>query len=109
MKKIFLTSAVILSIVSAEAQFTYDYLKAADNYYKKADYNSAAEYYEKYLGSSKPEAKKDGFNPYTVQAGVTKKKVPVSSRQQAVFYLAESYRQLNYPSKAEGYYKQVLE
>lgn len=109
MKKIFLTSAVVLSIVTTKAQFTYDYLKAADNYYKKADYNSAAEYYEKYLGSSKPEAKKDGFNPYTAQADVMKKKVPVSSRQQAVFYLAESYRQLNYPSKAEGYYKQVLE
>lgn len=109
MKKIYFTSAVILCMVTAKAQFTYDYLKAADNYYKKADYNSAAEYYEKYLNTSKPVVKKEGFNPYTAQTTVTTKKVAVSSRQQAVFYLAESYRRLNYPSKAAVYYKQALE
>lgn len=109
MKKIYLTSAIILCLVTAKAQFTYDYLHAADNYYKKADYNSAAEYYEKYLTISKPDAKKEGFNPYIAQTAVTNKKAAVSSRQQAVFYLAESYRRLNYPSKAAVYYKQVLD
>lgn len=109
MKRIYTTSVIVLCFGLAKAQFTYDYLKAADNYYKKSDYNSAAEYYEKYLNNASVAVKKEGFNPYTAQTVVTKKKVAVSSRQQAVFYLAESYRRLNYPSKAVVYYKQALE
>ncbi len=53
MQKIFLTAAIVFAAMGARAQFTYDYLKAADHYYKKADYNSATEYYEKYLASRK--------------------------------------------------------
>ena len=109
MKRIYTTAVIVFCFGLAKAQFTYDYLKAADNYYKRSDYNSAAEYYEKYLNNSSVAVKKEGFNPYTAQTVVAKKKVAVSSRQQAVYYLAESYRRLNYPSKAVVYYKQALE
>lgn len=109
MKKIYATAVIVFCFGWAKAQFTYDYLKAADNYYRQADYNSAAEYYEKYLSTAKPVVNKEGFNPYTAQPTASRKKVAVSSRQQAVFYLAESYRRLHYPSKAVTYYKQTLE
>jgi len=52
MKKIFATGIMCCGLLAAKAQFTYDYLRAADNYYKKADYYSAAQYYEKYLGTA---------------------------------------------------------
>lgn len=109
MKKIFITSAVMLIVVSVQAQFVYDYLKAADNYYKKGDYASAAEYYEKYLNADKDTRKKE-FNPYSPQRSSSgKTSVSASSQENAVYRLAESYRYLNYPSKAEPYYKQAMD
>lgn len=109
MKKLFLAAVVIASVTSTYAQFTYDYLRAADNYYKKGDYFSAAQYYEKYLGGSRPKGNRDAYNPYTVQTSSKKSAVPTSTKTQAVYNLAESYRLLNYPEKAEGFYQQALE
>src|SRR5438876_2963045 len=60
MNKLLITGALLLSIASAKAQFVYDYLKAADNYYKQADYYSATQYYEKYLATKEV----TGYNPY---------------------------------------------
>lgn len=108
MKRFLFTAAIIVFAVSLQAQFTYDYLKAADNYYKKADYYSAAEYYEKYLGTQEKKERKVQYNPYTPEK-TRKAKVKTSSMQQAVYNLAESYRQLNYYSKAEPWYKQAAE
>ena len=51
MKKILLLLVAVSGFCGAYAQFVADYLKAADNYYKKGDYYSAARYYEKYLGT----------------------------------------------------------
>ena len=109
MKKLFLTAVVIASVTCTYAQFAYDYLKAADNYYKKGDYYSAAQYYEKYLGGNKPKANRDNYNPYTVQTSSKKAAVPTSTKTQAVYNLAESYRLLNYPEKAEEFYMQALD
>jgi len=96
MKRILLTAAgVVLMMGMASAQFTYDYLKAADHYYKKADYNSAAQYYEKYLASRKAIVRPAVYNPYTTNTLTKKPVVVLSSEQQAVYYLAESYRQLH--------------
>ena len=64
MKKIYTTIAIFLLANTLHAQFVYDYVKAADNYYNKGDYASAAEYYEKYLAGSKDSGKKE-FNPYS--------------------------------------------
>lgn len=109
MQKIFLTAAIVFAAMVARAQFTYDYLKAADHYYKKADYNSAAEYYEKYLASRKTIIRPAAYNPYTAQTLSKKPVTVVSSEQQAIYYLAESYRLLNNYKKAAPYYEEALE
>jgi len=109
MKKIFLTATVIACLASAKGQFTYDYLKAADNYFKKGDYYSASLYYEKYLSTGKSKNNTSDFKPYTVQASSKKAQGAVTSQQQALYKLAESYRHLNYYVKAEPVYKQVID
>lgn len=70
MKKILTAASVVFCFLSAGAQFTYDYLKAADNYFKKGDWYSASQYYEKYLGSKG--GKKEAYNPYVVQTASSK-------------------------------------
>jgi OmpA-OmpF porin, OOP family len=106
MKKFYIAAFAILSFCSAQAQFTQDYLKAADNYYRKGDYFSAAQYYEKFLEGKG--AKGEQYNPYVIQAS-SKKSVATSSREQAIYNLAESYRQLNYHVKAEPVYRQIVQ
>jgi OOP family OmpA-OmpF porin len=110
MKKIIATVIIFCSLITARAQFTYDYLRAADNYYKKADYYSAAQYYEKYLGTASQKLKKDEYSPYTVPSSAEKKtNVPVSSKQLALYRVAESYRLLHDHEKASRYYALTLE
>lgn len=101
-----IAASAVCVLSSAQAQFTYDYLKAADEYYRKADYYSAAQYYEKYLNANG--AIKNGeFDPYFVKGAAAKEKKDLSSKEQAVYNLAESYRQLNFYVKAEPYYEQA--
>lgn len=110
MKKIIATGIIACSLITANAQFTYDYLRAADNYYKKADYYSAAQYYEKYLGTSKQKLKKEEYSPYTVPSSAVKKNnAPVSTKQLALYRVAESYRLLHDHTRAAQYYAQTLE
>lgn len=109
MKKIFFTSAMLLSAMASYAQFTYNYLKAADQYYSKADYNSAATYYEKYLGSRNKTIKPDTYKPYAAVSVPKNKTVKVSSEQEAVYKLAESYRNLHNYGKAAPHYESVME
>lgn len=108
MKKVFTTAAVLLVAICLQAQFVYDYLKAADTYFQKGDYASAAEYYEKYFGSDKGKDQKE-FKPYAPQNGSKKTVAAVTSREQAVYRLAECYRLLNYPVKAEPRYKEAMD
>jgi OOP family OmpA-OmpF porin len=110
MKKTILVTAVLSLCMSAavHAQFVYDYLKAADGYYQKGDYASAAEYYEKYLDGEKGKDTKE-FKPYTPQNGSKKTVTATTSKEKALYQLAESYRMLNYPSKAEPRYKDVID
>ena len=109
MKKILLTAMVVVSFASSKAQFTYDYLNAADNYFKKGDYYSASLYYEKYLNTGKANNTTNGFKPYTMQPSSKKAEVKANNQQQALYNLAESYRLLNYYVKAEPVYKQVAD
>lgn len=109
MKKIFFTASVLLATMTLQAQFTYDYLKAADQYYKKEDYNSAVQYYEKYLGTRIKSFRKDSYKPYAAVNASRKNMVPVSSEHQAVYKLAESYRNLHNYEKAAPHYENVLE
>lgn len=99
---------VALLAMAVQAQFVYDYLKAADNYFAKGNYVSAAEYYEKYLDGGKT-AKQPEFNPYSPQRSSKKATTATSSREQALYRLAESYRLLNYPAKAAPRYKDLID
>jgi len=107
MKKIFVLTAVLFSFASLHAQFVYDYLKAADDYFQKGDYASAAEYYGKYMGGDKTGKDKE-FKPYTPQNSSKKTAAAAVNQEQAMYNLAECYRLLNYPSKAEPQYKEVM-
>jgi OOP family OmpA-OmpF porin len=104
MYRIFLLVAA-LAVTSVRAQQGYNHLKAADAFYTKGDYYSAAVYYEKYLAGSK--AQLPASNPYVVQQARGNSTGKISSRQQALYRLAESYRQLNDYGKARPYYAQV--
>lgn len=112
--KLFRLSLVIcfssLFIVSASAQVMFDYLRAADDYYKKGDYNSATIYYEKYI---KMGGKKGigNYEPYQVKQVKMQKSGPVklTSRQEAIYKLAESYRKLNNYAEALQWYKEATE
>lgn len=107
MKKILLTSLVICMATMLQAQVQFDYLRAADNYFNKADYYSAAEYYEKYLGISTGKTTENGFAPYVAQDSKTKKSGKASSsKEEAIYKLAESYRLLNFHVKSLPYYQQ---
>lgn len=109
MKKIYLSAALLLSGMMVQAQFTYNYLKAADNYYSKGDYSSASNYYEKYLTAATSKTGGDNYDPYVAESLKAGSKSPKgsSSRVQAVYNLAESYRKLTYYSKAEPFYKEA--
>jgi OOP family OmpA-OmpF porin len=108
MRKILIAGAAALTFSAAQAQFTQDYLKAADDYYRKGDYYSAAQYYEKFLARN-TKGSAAGYNPYVVQAAVKKGgAMHTSTREEAIYNTAESYRMLNYYSKAEPYYKEAM-
>lgn len=107
MKKFSSSIFAIFCCLLLNAQVANDYLVAADKYFANGDYYSAAQYYEKYL-ADKGKGNKAGFNPYEVSAGANKKAPKTtSSREQVIFNLAESYRQLHYHEKALPYYEQV--
>ncbi len=111
MKKIFfLATALTLSGVMM-AQPINPYLVAADKYYNEGDFYSASQYYEKYLNGENPKAKTNIYNPYAVSATPSKKTLnaPVSSREQVIYNLAESYRKLNYHEKSAPQYQQLLD
>lgn len=107
----FVKGAALAALMTAPlfscAQFAYDYLKAADDYYAKGDFFSAATYYEKYVGSN-AKAKVVGGEPYVVQQVASKASPRINKKELAIYHLAESYRRLNYPAKAEPYYAQAM-
>jgi len=107
MRKIIFTITLLYVCSILDAQITYDYLKAADTYYKKGDFYSAAQYYEKYLAVSKTKIQPVVYDPYAVEALSKQQKVAVSNKQTAIYRLGESYRKLNYYVKAEPYYQQA--
>ncbi len=109
MKKILLTVVVIMGACSLHAQFTYDYLKAADNYFRNNDFYSASQYYEKYLGINGKD-QPAGYNPYVIQTSSKKSSTaPTSTREQAIYRLAVSYHKLNYHVKAEPAFEAALQ
>jgi OOP family OmpA-OmpF porin len=102
----FFLPAILLIVVHVQAQFGDDYLKAADKYFKAADYASAATYYEKYLQIGSKGTGNE-YEPYEVT--ISKKIGQRTYSHQAVYHLAESYRLLTNFAKAEPVYKQLLQ
>ncbi|OQP48902.1 OmpA family protein [Niastella populi] len=106
MRKIFLPAILLTVAVQVKAQFGDDYLKAADKYYKTADYASAVVYYEKYLQAG-TKSNANEYEPYEIT--ISKKMAQHSNSHQAVYHLAESYRLLTNFEKAQPVYKQLLQ
>ena len=104
MKKLTILFTLFCFTIFAYSQPVYDFLKAADDYYKNGDYFSAAQYYEKYLGIGKNKIKGNDFDPYAAASLTKQQKTAVSNKQQAMYNLAESYRLLNFHTKAEPCY-----
>lgn len=104
------SSLFCLSFLNVSAQFVYDYLKAADSYFAKNDYASAAGYYEKYLGNGPVKAAENKtYSPYKPQSIQGKKEMSLSSKEKALWQLAESYRQLHHTVKAAEAYQQLID
>jgi tetratricopeptide (TPR) repeat protein len=110
MRKVFVLLLALSFSSSLFAQVVYDYLKGADNYFVNGDYYSAATYYEKYLGMKAGKKFADaGYTPYSNNTAKGKRNAgQLSSREQAMYNLAESYRRLHYFEKAEPAYKECL-
>ncbi|TWF44905.1 WD40 repeat protein [Chitinophaga polysaccharea] len=106
MKKITLCLLVIfLGIInSIQAQYVYDYKHTADVFYNSRDYYSAAQYYNKALGTFK--IKPEQVLPYTVGGAAPSGKL--KDYQQVVARLAESYRLFYDYGNAETWYSQLV-
>lgn len=100
---------MILSATAAQAQTTNDYLRAAEDFFSKGDYYSAARYYERVL-EGKGDTSGATFSPYSVsRTSASANRAPRgASRQQIVYKVAESYRLLNNPVKSEPYYQEAV-
>ncbi len=94
-------------MLTASAQYVADYLNGANEYYRKGDYASAVEYYQKYLNGPGGAAT-ESFNPYAPQKQKGKKSKDINLNE-VKYRMAECYRNLNYPSKAAPLYKEVIQ
>lgn len=87
-------------------QYIYDYKRTADNYFEKKDYYSAAQYYNKALGTF---AVKPGeYRPYLVEKGGKTKQKKLKDYELVVYRLAESYRMYNDFANAEKWYAEAV-
>ncbi len=100
--------SLIICSVFANAQAVNEWLAAAEKYFAKGDYYSAAQYYEKYLAGGKSKTIQTAYSPYSVSATANKKiTVTSNSKEKVIYNLAESYRKLHYHDKAAPYYLQA--
>lgn len=108
MKRISLIFSLLICFGFTKAQVANEYLAAADKYFVKKDYYSAAQYYEKYMSPPKTKAVQTAFSPYAVSANANKKiKIISNSKEKVIYNLAECYRNLHYHDKAATYYQQA--
>lgn len=103
----FLLAALCCGVMPvAHAQYVSNYKRAADDYYAKGDFNSAATYYEKYIGLNP--SSKGGYEPYIIQKQTAAVKKGAGGME-IRYRLAESYRNLTYYANAEKAYQQIVE
>ncbi|SFE97186.1 Outer membrane protein OmpA [Chitinophaga sp. CF118] len=109
MKKLLFTAVMLAVVQVAWSQHKAGYLKAADSYYRQADYYSASLYYEKYLVTGTKQASPYTYNPYAAPGPSDRVTTgPAADEQQAVYQLADSYRRLNDLGKAAPLYEKTL-
>ncbi|PSL29750.1 OmpA family protein [Chitinophaga ginsengisoli] len=107
MKKLFLTVIGLAVMQLAWAQHKASYLRAADSYYKQADYYSASLYYEKFLAVNTKGNTTSAYSPYAAPGG-SAKIAPAADEIQAAYQLADSYRRLHDPVKAAPLFGKVV-
>lgn len=101
-----LAIALLLCIAStSKAQYVYDYKRTGDIYFEAKDYYSAAQYYNKALGTFK--IKPGKVLPYTVELR-GKESGKLKDYEVVIYRLAESYRNYYDYGNAEKYYEQVV-
>lgn len=105
MKTIF--TLLLFTTFTAQAQYRSNYKTAADRYYAKGDYHSAAYYYEKYLSGASPVNK--NYAPYQVQKQGTQITNTHKQPVETVYRLADSYYRLNNYQQAGPLYKMLME
>jgi len=106
---LFIITAGLFICNTIVAQFKYDYKRNADNFYAKADYYSAALYYEKYLTDKGVSTQ---FDPYEVkkiggQKNNTNSKQP-DGYHQIINRIASCYYTLNDFTNAQKWYSAAL-
>jgi len=104
----FLLAACLMP--AAMAQYVTNYKRAADQFYAKGDYYSAAQYYEKYLDDKAPGG--PAYDPYLIQkqaAGKQPAERNAAETNALQYRLAESYRLVNDYTDAEAWYKKVAQ
>ncbi len=104
LKKYILTAVLAVFGLSSYCQFAYNYLKAADNYFSKGDYYSAAQYYEKYLSGGMG-TKSESYNPYNAAGKPKDKQSKAITKEEVSYKAGESYQKLNNYVKAEPFFK----
>ncbi|PUZ28729.1 hypothetical protein DCC81_04385 [Chitinophaga parva] len=94
---------LLLTATGVHAQYVYEYKHTADVYYDKADYYSAALYYNKSL--TEKSVKSRDVTPYGMDrpARTNNKR----DYNEIVYKLAESYRKYNDYASAEKWYAQA--
>ena len=104
LKKYILTGALSICCCCAFSQFAVNYLKAADNYFKKGDYYSAAVNYEKYLNGAKG-SNAESYNPYNAAGKPKQQQTKAISKEEVSYKAGTSYQLLNNYVKAEPFFK----
>lgn len=111
-KSILIIVFYMLLLANSYAQYVQDYKKSADLYYTKADYYSAAVYYEKYLETKSGGAKTLSNKPYSISdKSSNKQKSELNFKADDAIImakLAESYRLINDFGNAEKWYANAL-
>lgn len=100
-----LAIALLWIVGTSKAQYVYDYKRTGDIYFEAKDYYSAAQYYNKALGTFK--IKPGKVLPYTVELR-SKESGKLKDYETVIYRLAESYRNYYDYGNAEKYYEQVV-
>lgn len=100
-----LAIALLWIVSSTRAQYVYDYKRTGDIYFEAKDYYSAAQYYNKALGTFK--MKNGQVLPYTVELR-GKESGKLKDYEVVIYRLAESYRNYYDYGNAEKYYEQAV-